>query len=476
MSCRWPVLAFCAALAALSPNGAKARHRLLQAPGQPPDPTDQPPSRGQDELACGALLFPDDVFLAPKVQDGFAKSGDIESGDGAIHASWQQDLFAWDYQTVYFYSTYTASMLNWHPLSVKAEVITNPEFQCPGTKITMMTGLTTIVLKDCEGVVLYIIRESQKPPFTIDIYNRAEVLVAQSVTGNVFKEQIHFYDHENKPLAIAQSPQVIEGVPNPGLFAAFPRGVIPTWEVRFLSGYDSQSPLLLPDSRWVIILAVQELAIRTAQRGPDGAIMEPLTYYIFLALALGALGLFIASLIGVFVYVYRLATSDLSPEEMNPITKKRGFYSALKAWWMGREPEDSNALQIWWDGFDRSKVKVPHENVFLRAPEVPLPPAAVAEGDLPFAGGGRLGVPEEGQLFPVAGGGAWEPGHAIVPPPSQTARLEFRGLPWESGPEGRLKSARADVPLYGTLGVPDAKLVGVRNVSAASQSSGYRRS
>lgn len=272
-------------------------------------PTAQPATRGQDTQECGWLSLPEDVLLSPKTTDGFARSGDIESDAGGVFATWQQDLFSWSYQSISFQVE--------SKLFVKTELITNAEAQLPGVKLSswMAPGGNILAVKDCNNVLLYTFHESTKPPYAYDIYNRANELVAKSGAGEFFTDQIHFFDDEHKPIVIAQSPKIVADNPAPiGDRAHASMGYVPSWEVRFIAGYGSNSSLLLAQNRWVIVLAVQELAVRGADRSSSGEVMAPRMFPLFIVVyAIFAVAIVFA-ICSFFVWVYRQVYPKTYPE------------------------------------------------------------------------------------------------------------------------------------------------------------------
>jgi hypothetical protein len=269
-------------------------------------PTPQPSSRGQDEGSCGFLMINEDaIFMRPHASDSMARAGGWEDDSGAQRLIWKQDQFAWEYETIYFYVD--------SKLFLKAEVIENEEVQLPTVRLNNARRhdkehkVVTIALKDCNDVLLYILREHTGKSHDYEISDRNDELLATSEMGTLDVDQIHWYDTERKPIAIAQSPVVIPGVHRHIDNQADPHfGNVPSWEVMFLSGYNSSSSLLIPEKRFTILAAVQERAIRNAMRGPDGEVEPSAAFPWFVGLF--CLGIFvcIAACFGFLHWVYRL--------------------------------------------------------------------------------------------------------------------------------------------------------------------------
>lgn len=297
-------------------------------------PTGQPATRGQDEQICGFLDLPEDFFLSQRVSDSMTKSGVWESDAGGTFLTWTQDLFAYKYQTVYFYVD--------SRLLFKAEVIDNDEIQL-GRKLPMRTlkdekdKWTVIALKDCQDVLLYTLLESNTGRHVAEIYNRADELVAFSRPGATFPDQIHYFDSEKAPIAISQSPMVTDHeTPTAG---GSHREDVAIWEVQYLHGYNSNSSLVIPQYRWVLGAAIQERAIRSALgRTANGDLEKPSAYFWFLALCIVGILVLAAAVCGCCFRVYRLVYPDRYEEVSNLFLKDSNVYGALevKPWGANR--------------------------------------------------------------------------------------------------------------------------------------------
>lgn len=326
---RWRPLACAALISAVAGASAWEGAGLRRASAPPPPrPTKQPATRGQDDQTCGWLSLPDDIFLSPKISDKFTKSGSFENRDGATYSAWTQDLFAWDYQTVYFQVD--------SKLFVKAEVIENEEVQLPGIVLKKERHgppVSTVVLRDCNNVVMYILREAKGSAHSYNISNRDDVLIASSIQGTYFKDQMQFFDDEGKPIVLAQSPNLIEDRPEgaPGDHGEEYFGRIAPWEVKFIDGYNSSSSLIIPQNRWVIAIAVQVRAIRDAERGGDGAVTAPEVFPFFMALVVVGIMVVLALFFCFFLWVYRLVYPKRYDEIENKyLQDQRRMYGSFK--------------------------------------------------------------------------------------------------------------------------------------------------
>lgn len=286
--------------------------------------TDQPSTRGQDEGGCGFLDLPKRFFLSQRTNDPMAKSGVFESADGGSFLSWTQDLFAVHYSVVNFFVD--------SRLLFRAEVVDDDQVQI-GRKLTMREktrkDFTVISFKDCEDVLLYTVFEAKAAPHQMEIYNRGDQLIAWSKTGWSFPDQIQFFDYEEAPIFIAQSP-MISDQHHPTVGDA-KRSDIATWEVDFLQGYNSNCSLIIPQYRWVLAAAVQERAIRDAAgRNSDGSIKEPEVYWWFMLMSYLFAAVFIGALLGICCCAYRLVYPARYEEVTNPFLKDGSVYGSLE--------------------------------------------------------------------------------------------------------------------------------------------------
>jgi len=280
--------------------------------------TVQPSTRGQDEGSCGFLDLPDRFFMRVKVAEHTAMKGDWENDSGAQYVEWVQDQFAWQYETVYFYTG--------TKLFMKTEVIENEEVQLPSVKLKNarenQKNVFTIAMKDCNDILMYVLRETRSPPYLYEVYNRDDQLIAYSEFGSLHVDKMFWYDHLKKPIAIAQSPRLVENVYRLIDDRADPYfGNVPTWEIKFLKGYDPTAIVTIEQNRWVIAAAVQERAIRSASRGPDGKPRPPEAFPWFVGLSIFALCVCIGAVAYCFYWIFRLVYPKSYKEVENKFLK-----------------------------------------------------------------------------------------------------------------------------------------------------------
>lgn len=275
-------------------------------------PTGQPPSRGQDSQMCAFVELPDDLMLAPKLADKFVRHGNWQTVDGAEFADWTQDLFSWSYDLIYLNAA--GKML------ASLEVIRDVEAQLPGFNVHLTEKkegpYTTVAVKDCAGQLLYVFHEHKDSKHNYRIFNRDEKLVAQIVGGNLFYDQMHIYDDKMVPMAISQSPWIVEDSfnmhirnrPDAGM------GGVPSYELRFIPGYNSNSSMMLPQNRWVIAAAIQERACRNALRFDGG---YPAAYPWFVGLLVFFFLVLVGSLLYLLHMMFRCVYPKFYPEIEN---------------------------------------------------------------------------------------------------------------------------------------------------------------
>lgn len=238
-------------------------------------PTAQPASRGQDEQECGFTTLPEKFRLVPRDQGEVGRMGFFETGEGAALVQWNQNLFGWAYQNIAFNvddkAFIKAEVLDYAGVNQLYDELEEEGIQMPVSN----AEFNTIALKDCQGVLLYLFREHRQNINIYEVYNRAGQFIAGSVEGINYKNQVHFYDEQRKPIAIAQSPLVTTAAAE-AVYKS-PEGQVKQWEIQFISGFDSNSSLKDEEYRWVLATAIQVRAIREADWS-NGAPQEPAVY------------------------------------------------------------------------------------------------------------------------------------------------------------------------------------------------------
>jgi len=289
--------------------------------------TVQPSTRGQDEGTCGFLNLPERFFMRVKVAEQMALKGDWENDSGAQYLEFVQDLFAWQYESIYFYIG--------EKLFMKSEVIENEEVQLPSVKLSNAREnekkVYTMALKDCNDVLMYVLRENRTKPYLYEIFNRDDQLVAYSEFGELHSDKMFWYDHLKKPIAIAQSPRLMEDLHRVIDDRADPYfGNVPTWEIKFLKGYDPTAVVSIQQNRWVIAAAIQERAIRSASRGPGGRPNPPEAFPWFVGLTIFALAVCIGAIAYCFYWIFRLVYPKTHKEVENKFLKQdKAIYGEL---------------------------------------------------------------------------------------------------------------------------------------------------
>jgi len=291
-------------------------------------PTAQPASRGQDEQECGFTTLPEKFRLIPKVQDEMTRMGFFQTDQGATLMQWTQSLFGWAYQNVFFNvddkAFIKAEVLDYAGLDALYDGLAEEGIEMPISN----ADFNTIVIKDCQDVLLYIFREHKRNINIYEVYNRAGQFIAGSVEGINYKDQIHFYDETRKPIAIAQSP-LVTTMAAEALYKASD-GQVKQWEIEYVGGFSSNSSLKLEEYRWVLATAVQMRAIRDADWA-NGAPEEPAVYPWFIFTWFSVLFVFVVLAVCLLRVTYFLVyPREKQAAIANPFMKDFRAYGVLE--------------------------------------------------------------------------------------------------------------------------------------------------
>lgn len=292
-------------------------------------PTAQPASRGQDEQECGFTTLPEKFRLVPRVQDEMTRMGFFETDQGATLVQWTQSLFGWAYQNIFFNIDDKAF--------IKVEVLDNDgvdalydELAEEGIETPISNAdFNTIVIKDCQDVLLYIFREHRQNINIYEVYNRAFQFLAGSVEGINYQDQIHFYDEHRAPIAIAQSPFVTTMAAT--TIYKPPDGQVKQWEIEYVGGdMGSNSSLVGEEYRWVLATAVQVRAIREATWA-NGSPEEPGVYswFLFTWFLVFSLVVLLGCYLLRFMY-FLVYPREMQPAITNPFMKDFRAYGVLE--------------------------------------------------------------------------------------------------------------------------------------------------
>lgn len=269
-----------------------------------PSPTNQPPTRGQDEQKCGFMLLPDRVTLSSDIPDwlGLSWSGPWSSMDGGTFATWYQNFFRWVQPS---FSVFVDSKLMF-----RMESLGDEGRLAPGEDVLYREpegtgragGFHAHAMTDCQNDVMYVI--GSHADCTHKIYDRFGSLVAESYHPEhpFFKDSVLFEDENKKPIAVAMSPMIIDtkmysyGMPEPNRH--WEPGRPNTWQIWYFTGKTTDHGLRIAQNRWVIAAAIQQCALNDALSGVSGehlsshlwivGICVRLFYVLFPLMVLGA--------------------------------------------------------------------------------------------------------------------------------------------------------------------------------------------
>jgi len=265
--------------------------------------------RSQDFGHCASAALPEVVNLAPISSSWFWRTGKWADKNGAEHVNWEQNRFRIDYTSI----NYLVDLKPWF----QAKVLRNVDLELAHMRIDLPAphkkprAMTTVVFMDCVGTPMYVSREFKGNEF--EIFNHIGELVATGSPSEMVPSQMYFKDDKGISFAIAGSPTIATGVKE----VLHQRHLydFDHWQIWFMDGFNSQTYLKEPDSRWVIAAVVQEHAILQTLM-PTANTADPLLYFtampvqyqlfllLILATCLGGIGLCLLAFRGMFFMVY----------------------------------------------------------------------------------------------------------------------------------------------------------------------------
>lgn len=312
-------------------NGmTKQEKDMVPVPYLPPElvhaPTQQPATRAQDFQECALVRLPLKFKLVPRVESSIKRAGVWENDDGATFLGWQQDHFSFGHTVSYFDGAVPFFDVTQTSDSALRDLGLDLPPPANNAKVT------TLVAKDCQGVLMYVFREHHEDINQYEVYNRAGEFLAGSVSGQLYHDQIHWYDQYRNPIAIAQSP-FISTIPNIDKTYEQQRssGVVKMWELEFIEDYGSNSSILRDQYRWVLGAALQTRAIREADMGPSGEMTEPWIYQWFVFMQILLFLAFVYCIFACFQGTYHVIYQP-PPKAViqNPYLRDFSAYGALE--------------------------------------------------------------------------------------------------------------------------------------------------
>lgn len=283
-------------------------------------PHGQPPTYGQDSLSCGYLVLPTHITLRARSAGQLQRGGTWLSTDGqATLATWEQELFRWNPEKVYYYRG--------------AQMLLKTEHHFEGFE----TGdygdkIERVTFQDCESVPMYsalVHRLHGGRAVEYDVFDAGGLLVARARYKNAthypgyVPEQLLFTDAYGWPIAIATTPEI-------GSNHQPPEYAIRPWEVSFYEPTpltSRNSTLSLPGHRWVIVATVQDYTIRVADNSNQLTDFRP--YYVgTCVLVVVAAAAAVSALFGsVYYTVHPPISEDI--KQKNPYLRPNGAYGSL---------------------------------------------------------------------------------------------------------------------------------------------------
>jgi len=200
--------------------------------------------------------------------------------DRATFVTCQQGIFPWIPEAVHCFVD--------SKLLFKSEVFRDSQ-RLPGEVVGSLrnaSGFDTIVLRDCNHIVQYVVRVQPTNPSFYEIYNRLGELVAQTAQDQAFTREdvMRINDEQGLPVAIAQTP-ALQATASYGSDRPAQRGegqlagtwpptredvdVLAPWQIKSFDAYTSQSSLIIAQNRWVLAAVVQDYALRGVWQQPS---------------------------------------------------------------------------------------------------------------------------------------------------------------------------------------------------------------
>jgi len=236
----------------------------------------QPATPGQDSQDCGYALLPDAFQLVVRETGWFFRTGAWTSRDGGTLITWSQPLFG-SSRAVYYFA--------WNKLFVKTREIKQVDGEL-GIRLPRYNPKlwTAVALMDCQDVVMYVLLSHRDKRSVYEIYNQAGQFLGASDVREENPDKLFFYGEEEHALAIAQSPQVFNSMqqvlatPNSQTIPRDPNH----WGIQFVPPWATNSSLEFSQNRWVLAVAVQDLAlIQLGNTQPYAVIMLLSAVFLF---------------------------------------------------------------------------------------------------------------------------------------------------------------------------------------------------
>jgi len=240
--------------------------------------------KGCPEIAMGM----ENIYIFPKVDDVSKRSGVWSTKDLGTLLKFDENLFTYFYDSIY--------------LSLDHELFVT--IAPHNSEIPFAYNRTALSVRDCNEDLMFELVELKKEDyFNYRIYDNNKTMLGYTKRDKFHRDQIRFYDHKDRPLAISQSPAIHTSnviVQNPekeiGKFSAY--------ETQFIE--NKKSFLGLPHFRWIIPATVTVRSLRNALREKDGNELNiPQAYRAFqvLLIILGLIAVCVASY--AFYHLYR---------------------------------------------------------------------------------------------------------------------------------------------------------------------------
>lgn len=271
----------------------------------------------EDAEGCPAIALQNSIlWLTPQVDEEMVRSGAWTTKDGGMLVKYTLDLFAYSFETIYLH------------LDHELFAVITPRVNFDKTMIS--NNVTGFAIENCHREKMFEMTELSKyEAYAHKMYDKDGKLLAYSEESKLVPGRLEFFDADNKPLAISQSPAITNTTGNVLAKDSNSHGMerVSPYETEFI--VNNSSILGRPENRWLIMAAVTSQALRNAMRAPNGKVVTPAAFLWFQVLSVIFLLLigiiFLSSLFCIYRCVYPLEVVDIQNTYLQKQPKMMGY-------------------------------------------------------------------------------------------------------------------------------------------------------
>lgn len=238
-------------------------------------------SPAQDQQRCPVLKLPDDTVMAASSSSWMSLQGKWYTPTSVDIATFDQNYFGftpWDWNVTTKYVNFRAASTG--QVAVRTRLFTDAAIQRAynwnvpvgsqgannsAARVIDDDDPANIALMDCVGNLMYVARVPN--PWTIILYSRNGSIITSAVIEEPILRMQFVVSPNNYLVATAEAPGInakmlVKQIPKDVEFG----NVLP-FEIQFApGGYNGSSPLMDPEFRWVLAVAVQAFSVYKAER------------------------------------------------------------------------------------------------------------------------------------------------------------------------------------------------------------------